>query len=195
MTIETKKRANSVYTFAVQDGKQVFDFAAIGKIVFDPDKVSAENRARAMAHGFKQRIVDAGALEAGAGGKVDPVAKFNEMFRVAEHLMSGSAEWNVKGGGAGASSYVTRALVALGTFAKTDVSTHDKANAFVKSLAESTKPEVIKYGFKGQVGKARAWLEANSKAISAEIDKIKAAEAADVTPADADAILDDLMGD
>ena len=194
MTAETKKRANSVYTFTVQDGKQRFDFGTIGTIVFDADKASAENRARAMAHGFKQRIVDAGALEAGADGKVDPVAKFNEMFRVAEHLMSGSVEWNVKGGGAGATSYVTRALVALGTFAKTDVSTYDKANAFVKSLAESTKPEVVKYGFKGQVGKARAWLEANSKAIAAEIDRIKAEEAKDVAPADADAILDDLMG-
>lgn len=194
-TTETKKRANSVYTYRVADGKQVFDFGTIGTITFDPDKASAENRARAMAHGFKQRIVDAGALEAGADGKVDPVAKFNEMHRVAEHLMSGSADWNLRTGeGGGGVSYVTKALMRLRTYGGQDVSTADKANAWVKALAESTKPEVVKYGFKGQVGKARTWLEANSKRIAETIKAIKEEEVAAASAGvDADEMLDGLM--
>jgi hypothetical protein len=143
----TKRRANSAYAFSKVDGKLVFDFGAVGKVAFDPEKASAENRARAMLHGFKQRIIDAGALEAGADGKVDVVAKFAEMARVADHLMSGSSEWNVKatGEGVGASSLVSQALVKIGKFA--DVVA---ANTWVKSVADT------KFG--GEMKKARDFL-------------------------------------
>ena len=190
--VEVKKRANSAYTYAVIDGCQVFDFGpAVGRIVFDPARVSAENRSRAMTHGFKQRIVDAGAISADeATGRVDVGAKFAEMKRIADHLMSGSPDWNIRvaadgGAGPGRASMVTRALVRIGTFQGRDVSTPDLANAFVRALAESKNPALAKYGFGGQVGKVRAWLEKSSRTVSEMIDRIRAEEAAGQVDVDA----------
>ena len=57
-----KKRANSIITVSRFDNKLTFAFLGVGQFVFDPDRVSAENRARAMMHGFEQRIRDAAAL-------------------------------------------------------------------------------------------------------------------------------------
>lgn len=195
-TDEPKRRANSAYLFTEQDGKMVFDFGAIGKATFDPDKASAQNRARAMKHGFKQRIIDAAALSADAAtGKTSPAEKLAEMIRVIEHLESGSTEWNLtaKAGG-GSVSYVTRALVRLGTFAGVDVSTPDKANAYVKSIADSTDPKFAPMKFGGQVGKVRDWLAARSKTVMAMIETIKAEEAQNLPEVDADALLEEAKG-
>ncbi len=190
-----KRRVNSAYTFLMQDGKLTFDFGVHGKLVFDPDKASAQNRARAMVHGFKQRIIDAAALSAGADGKVDVEAKVAEMRRVIEHLESGSTEWNLKPAAAGAGSYVTKALVRLATYGGQDVSTPELANAYVKALADSTKPEIVKFGFGGQVAKVRAWLEANSAKVRTAIEAIKAEElAAAKVDVDADELLGELEG-
>lgn len=189
-----KRRANSVYAFAVQDGKLTFDFGAIGKLSFDPEKASAENRSRAMKHGFKQRIIDAAALSAGADGKVDPADKFAEMARVIEHLESGSTDWNLKAAAPQAGSYVTKALVRLATYGGADTSTPELANAYVKALADSTRPEIVKFGFGGQVGKVRTWLEANSAKIRSAVEAIKAEELAKIETVDADDLLGELEG-
>ena len=60
--MQTKAKANSTITHSMQDGKIEFRVLNAGSFSFDPDKVSAENRARAMIHGFVQRISDGGAL-------------------------------------------------------------------------------------------------------------------------------------
>lgn len=179
-----KKRANSAYVHTLLDGKHIFDFGAVGKITFDPDKVSAENRARAMMHGFKQRIIDAGALEAGADGKVDVAQKYAEMARVADHLMSGSPDWNVKasGDGFGAVSLVSQALVRIGKFA--DVVA---ANEWVKTLANDK--------FDGKIGKAREFLATSTKireAIRAIEDEQAKSRAAKTPDLDADAMLGEI---
>lgn len=183
-----KQRSNSAYAFSVIDGKLIWDFPAYGKLSLDPNKVSATNRARGMMFGLKQRVADAAALDADATGKVDPKAKYAEMQRMIEHLESGAEEWNLKpsAGTAGPASYVTKALVALATYQGADVSDTEKANAFVKKVAEAPK-----LNLKGEMGKARTWLEANSKVIREKIAEIRAAEAPVV---DADAELAALMG-
>lgn len=195
MANETKMRANSAYTYAVLDGKPTWTYPGIGTFSVDPDKIDASSRHFLMLYGIKQWVNDGGAVEAGPDGKVNPAAKYNGSRERAELLNQGTPSTGLlrRGGGATAFSYVTRALVALGTYQGTDVSTYDKANAFVKRLAED--PKLEKFGFKGQVGKVRTWLENNSKSISAEIEKIKAAEAEGTSAADADAELAALMGD
>jgi hypothetical protein len=96
--MNAKRKSNSVVTHSMQDGKIVFDVIGAGKLVFDPDKVSAQNRARAMIHGFVQRISDGAARlrnpETGASAPASE--KLAMMQRIAEHLMSGSTEWNLK---------------------------------------------------------------------------------------------------
>ena len=179
-TTEAKRRANSAYTHTILNGCHTFDFGqAIGKLTFDPAKASAENRARAMMHGFKQRIIDAAALEAGADGKVDVAAKFSEMKRIVDHLESGAVEWNVKtaDGERGSASLVSQALVRIGK--ATDLVA---ANEMVKKLAADK--------FEGKIGKAREHLATATKvreAIRAIED-----ESAAKTALNADAMLDEL---
>ena len=187
---ERKQRSNSAYVFAVKEGKLTWTFPEIGTLVFDPDKASAINRARAMVFGFKQRINDAAALDADASGKVDPKAKFAEMERMIAHYEAGGDDWTLKPqADKGAGSMVTQALVALGTYQGRDVSDTEKANAFVKAVAEAPK---LKAQLKGEMAKARGWLEANSKQIREKIAELKAAQAPAV---DADAELEALMGE
>lgn len=187
---ERKQRSNSAYVFAIKDGKLTWTFPEIGTLAFDPDKASAVNRARAMVFGFKQRINDAAALDADASGKVDPKAKYAEMERMIAHYETGTDDWALKAGaGAGVASMVTQALVALGTYQGRDVSDTEKANAFVKAVAEAPK---LKAQLKGEMAKARKWLEDNSKIIREKIAELKAAQ----TPAiDADEAMGELLGD
>lgn len=93
-----KTKSNSVTTVTYLDGKLVFGFAELGAFTFDPDKVSAVNRARAMMHGFEQRIRDGGALvrDAETGASATPEQKREAMLRIAEHLMAGGDEWALK---------------------------------------------------------------------------------------------------
>lgn len=182
-----KQRSNSAYIFSLKDGKLVWTYPGIGELVLDPSKVSATNRARFIVHGMKQRVNDAAALDAGPDGKVDPKAKYAEMQRMIEHLESGTEEWNVRATAAsGPASYVTQALVALATYQGFDVSDAEKANAFVKRIADAPK---LKLG--GEMAKARKWLEANSKQIREKIAEIRAAEAPAI---DADAEMASLLG-
>lgn len=96
--MKEKVKSNSVTTVTYLDGKLVFGFAGQPSFTFDPDKVSAQNRARAMMHGFEQRIRDGGALgrDKETGASATPEEKREAMLRIAEHLMSGSDEWALK---------------------------------------------------------------------------------------------------
>jgi hypothetical protein len=75
----------------------VFAFAGLASFTFDPDKVSAVNRARAMMHGFEQRVRDGGALgrDKETGASATPEQKRDAMFRIADHLMSGTDQWKL----------------------------------------------------------------------------------------------------
>ena len=183
-TNELKIRANGAYAYRKLDGKHEFDWPGIGKLVGDPDKWSMEARHFFLDYGARQWFMDGAAKSAGPDGKVDPLAKFMGMQGRIELANSGATDLRRprESGGGGVVSWVTRALVALGTYQGNDVSSADRANAFVKKLAD--RPD-LKLG--GQVGKARTWLEKNSKIIGGKIDELKAADVP--TDIDADAIL------
>lgn len=93
-----KVKSNSVTTVTHLDGKLVFAFQGLPSFTFDPERVSAQNRARAMLHGFEQRIRDGGALgrDKETGASATPEEKREAMLRIAEHLMSGATEWALK---------------------------------------------------------------------------------------------------
>lgn len=96
--MQTKPKSNSVVTHSMQDGNIVFNVLGAGRLVFDPNRVSAENRARAMIHGFVQRISDGAARlkDTKTGASASPEEKLAMMARIAEHLMSGTTEWNLR---------------------------------------------------------------------------------------------------
>lgn len=182
---QTKKRSNSVALFSISDGRLVWDYGpGLGKLTLDPADVSAENRARAMMFGLKQRVSDAAALsrDTDSGKSASPEEKFEAQRRVIEHLASGSTEWSIRapaeGGGANA-SYVSRALVEIGKAA--DVVA---ANELVKRLADRD------HG--GKMGPARAAL-AKAQDISTAIVTIKAREAAAQAVGNSDDLLGELM--
>jgi hypothetical protein len=72
------------------DGILTFHVRGAGDFTFDPMSASTKCRARAVIHGFIQRISDAA-----AAGK-SPAEKFTKMKTIADHYASGSDEWNVK---------------------------------------------------------------------------------------------------
>ena len=197
MADEPKRRANSAYIYRVLDGKHEWDYGPIGKFVVDPDKIEASARHFLMNYGIKQWINDGAAETADkATGKVDPVAKYNGARERAELLNSGTPASGLlrRNAGPGKFSDVTRALVRLGTYAGVDVSTYDKANAYVKSIADSTDPKFAAMKFGGQVGKVRDWLAERSKTVKVMIETIKAEEAQNLPEVDADALLEEAKG-
>ena len=173
-----KKRANAIAQFSMQDGVLTWDFGAIGKVTLDPEKVSAVNRARAMTFGLKQRVADAAALsrDPETGASATPEEKFAEMTRMAEHLASGTDQWELRAAGPrdDAASWVSKALVHLGKAANTT-----EANEKVRKLAEA------KFG--GEIGKARAAL-AKATDVAAAILELRTA-AQPVGDMDADEML------
>lgn len=171
----TEMRKNGLYTSTVLDGHLILDFPGIGRIDVNPEKESMEARHFLLMYGRKQWIQDGGAVSAGPDGKVDPIAKFNGMAQRAELLNSGATDLRSPRSTGGPISWVTRALVALGTYQGHDTSTIEKANALVRRIAEEPK-----LGLGGQMGKARTWLENNSRIISAKIAELKAREAPEV---------------
>lgn len=179
--LDAKKRVNSAYTFAVVDGKQEFNFGAVGKLTFDPALVSAENRARAMMHGFKQRIIDNAAIKAEDNGRVNVQAKFDAMKQIIDHLESGAADWNVKQAARATGPDVgllIRALIEMGKTA-----TVEAANVLFERLAvkrEITRDEAVKL----------LW---DAKDVGLKVAELRAE--AKTGKVDADDLLDDLESD
>lgn len=104
MNDRTKKpRANSIITSKVWQRNLHISVAGVGELVLDVDKISAENRSRAMYHGLEQRIRDAGALlrNTANGASASASDKFEAMKRIVDHLASGSTEWNIKAAAGG----------------------------------------------------------------------------------------------
>lgn len=162
-----KAKSNSTITSRRVDGKIEFTVLGAGKFEFDPDKASAENRSRAMYHGWNQRIADGGALSRNPenGQPATPADKLARMQRLAEHYESGTTEWKLvpsadPEAGAG---LVIRAMIRLGK--ATDV---DHANARI--AAASAKNECDR--------KAMVKKLAGAKDIAAAMAEIRAEDAA-----------------
>ena len=181
MSKTDKKRVNSIITVSRFDNKLTFAFAGVGQFTFDPDRVSAENRARAMMHGFEQRIRDAAALSVDreTGRSATPQAKHDAALRIAEHLMSGSTDWAIR---VAASAGPDAGLTLLG-MVRALGKTLDEVEAVI--AATMTKREV------DRAAALKLW--ANSKQVAQAILDIKR-ERADAG-ADAEDLLGEIMGD
>ena len=180
MSKTDKKRVNSIITVSRFDNKLTFAFAGVGQFVFDPDKVSAENRARAMMHGFEQRIRDAAALSVDreTGKSATAQAKHDAALRIAEHLMSGSTEWAIR--------------VAVSAGPDAGLTLQAMMRALGKSL-DDVEAVIAATMTKREIDRAAALkLWANSKQVAQAILDIKR-ERADAG-ADAEDLLGEIMG-
>lgn len=164
---DTVKKSNSVLTWTIVDGKWHCTVLGVARpIVFDPDKASAENRARFMMHGAKQRLSDGAAIpcDTDTGASATPEEKAAAIQRLADHYMSGSTDWNLRVAepkAEGDGTWIAKALVALGKAA-----TIELATAKIKAFAD------LKHG--GQLGPARKQLGA-AKDVAQKILELKAA--------------------
>ena len=179
--MQTKAKANSTITHSMQDGKIEFRVLNAGSFTFDPDKVSAENRARAMIHGFVQRISDGGALSRNpeTGLPATPADKMARMQRIADHLMSGATEWALR---VAASQGVDAGLTLMGIMRALGIDLEtaearlakmaaklgvDRA-ACIKRLGEA--PDVIKAIGEIKAERAAAGTKVNASDLLAEMD-------------------------
>jgi len=161
-----KLKSNSIMTWKQVDGKLVCTVVGRGEITFDPDKVSAANRARFMLHGMKQRLADGAALarDTETGASATPEEKFAAIQRIADHYESGTDDWALRVAEAkaeGDGSWLCKALVALGK-----ARTLEEAAQLVIKFAEKKHD--------GQMGPARKALLAASD-IKAKVLELKAA--------------------
>ena len=179
--MQTKAKANSTITHSMQDGKIEFRVLNAGSFSFDPGKVSAENRARAMIHGFVQRISDGGALSRNpeTGLPATPADKMARMQRIADHLMSGATEWALR---VAASQGVDAGLTLMGIMRALGIDLEtaearlakmaaklgvDRA-ACIKRLGEA--PDVIKAIGEIKAERAAAGTKVNASDLLAEMD-------------------------
>lgn len=178
--MQEKAKSNSIITHRIIDGKVEFTVKGEQPFIVDPDKLSAQNRARAMIHGIIQRISDGGALSRNPenGQPATPADKRARMVRIADHLMSGTTEWALKavvGEGVNV-GLVIRAMIAMGK--ARDV---DHANELIGKLA-------AKHGVERD---AAVKMLADAGDIKAKMLELRAAEVK-VTKT-ADDLLADLM--
>lgn len=108
----SKKAARLVQSTSEFEGVLTWNFSPVGGVTPEPLEFSVKEQwtalnklypigAKAMMHGFKQKISDAGAMSADTNtGKVDPAARIAKMRRVAEALANGDWELQRTGGGA-----------------------------------------------------------------------------------------------
>lgn len=96
--MQTQAKSNSVVTHSREGGLLKWHVLGAGTIVLDPEQVSPENQTRAMIHGLVQRVSDGGALsrDPATGQAPSPQARFDAMNRIAEHLQSGSPDWELR---------------------------------------------------------------------------------------------------
>jgi hypothetical protein len=134
--MQTKPKSNSVITHTLrEDGCIVFTVLGAGEIVFDPSKVSEPLAQRAAFHGYIQRISDGGALSRNAdtGRPATPEDKLARMSLIADHLMAGGSDWNlrVSSGPRGVDGgLIVMAIIKAGLAADVDA-----ANALVDRVA------------------------------------------------------------
>jgi hypothetical protein len=122
--MQEKAKTNSTITHRMVDGRVEFTVLGAGVLVFNPDKVSAENRARAMMHGFVQRISDRAALSRNTetGKPATAEDKLARMRQMVEHLESGTTEWGLRAPAAPGvdGGLIVRAMIRAGLGADVD---------------------------------------------------------------------------
>lgn len=177
--MQAKAKKNSVVTHAVmEDGRIQFTVLGAGEFTFDPSKAAEQHRRRAEQHGWIQRISDRAAIarDLETNLPATPAEKKARMAELAQHYESGSADWNLKGGGGGAGSITIEAIARIKSVS------YEVAEGFVEEYAEK------KFG--GDTKKCLAELRSGAK-----VQEAMAAIRKERTPApkaDADGLLDEL---
>lgn len=113
--METKAKSNSVITTRIDGSRIVFSILDAGEVILDLSKVHADNKQRAMLHGFVQKVSDRAAIQRDpeTGFSASPRDKQAAMQALVDHFESGSSEWRMAGaqrGGAGTGGLLFEAL-------------------------------------------------------------------------------------
>jgi hypothetical protein len=135
-----KRKVNTTITHRVIEGKMEFTVHGgvnLAPIVFDPGKASATNRARAMLHGWIQRVSDGGAIEradkeGNLRSKEELAAmRHARMLAIVNHYEAGTDDWTIRPVAQGVDAGMTiQGIIRAGL--ATDV---DGANGLVERLA------------------------------------------------------------
>jgi len=111
--METKRKSNSVVTVQQTETGLTFNVIGAGEFTLDMGKLHSDVLQRAAFHGMKQRIADAAAIarDQSTGQSASPTDKYAAMKALADHYMTGTAEWSRRGeGGGGAKSITIEAI-------------------------------------------------------------------------------------
>lgn len=149
----------------------VFNVVGIGALHLHLERVSKANHAKALVHGFVQKVSDAGAIPFNKKENRYPTAqeKYDALSEVIEHLHSGSDEWNRKRRVA-VGTMLLDALVVL-----YPAQTREQLAAFLKGLSDAERLTI-----------------SNEPTVKAEMDRQLAARVP--TGIDAGALLAQLEG-
>lgn len=118
------------------------------------DRLHPDNQAYAALHGLKQRVGDAGALgfDKELGRYATEAEKFAAMRKVGDHLMSGSAEWDIRTAGEPKGGMLFEALRRA-----YPAKTPDELKAFIKARSKAEQAALL-----------------NSAALKPHVDAIRA---------------------
>lgn len=168
-----------------EGGKIAVMVQGAGVVTLDPAKISDANKAYAMFHGLKQRMVDAAALsrDPANGAAASPADKMAAIQAIVEHLESGSAEWSRVGSGGGGKSITIEAIAQIKGVK------YDVAEEYVAEFAKTGK-DGKGNAFDGDTKKALAFLR-DGKRVREAIEAIRASRTT-APKVDADAALDEL---
>ncbi len=182
--MQSKPKANSIVTTTYDADTRTLTFRVRGQpspILFHLDSVSDECKARAMLHGFAQRIPDSAAIGMqDKDGRIIPAEtrdrmKYDEMVKLRDHYESGTPDWSrVREGGERETGGII--LRALATVQGIDIATMRERVA-----AQAEKRGMTERKFLNGV--------ATAPAVVAEIARIRAASGEGL---DGDALLGDL---
>ena len=97
--MNTKVKSNSVITHTLAGNVITFSVLGAGSFEVNMATMHADILQRAAVHGMIQRIADKAALgrDPETGKSATPADKFARMKELADHYMSGSAEWSMRG--------------------------------------------------------------------------------------------------
>lgn len=180
--METKTKKGATIQAAIADGRLTITVAGHEPLVVTGEALSEANRAYAILHGMKQRIVDAAAIarDTTTGLAATPAEKYEAMRELVAHYMSGAEAWSptrTGGGAKGGDGGVTLRAMAKVRGVPVDV---------LKGQVEAAAAK------RGMTTKAYYAIVATYPDIAAEIAAMKAAgQGAGATAAD---LLDELGG-
>ncbi len=179
--MQTKAKANSVITHAMEGDVITFKVKNAGEVGLDMTKLHEEIVKRAAVHGMIQRISDAAAIsrDSETGASATPKEKLAAMSALIEHYMSGTEEWRRTGTGEGGGKSLT-----IEAIAQVKGVTYEVAEQYVADFAGKKGEEVKKV-----LAKLR-----NSAAVRAAMDEIRSKRQG-APKADADEMLDEIGGE